>query len=397
MTNISDIVVLIRKRLDGTISDQELLLLEKWIAENPLYAELLKKAEDKEILLEDIRDWLLLRSGEDKGLWKKRLESKTLRKIHSANEPYQPRKIYSFRRLVSYAAILLVISTFAFLVYRNHMENEKIVEVHDLTPGSNKALITLSDGSVIELREDQEGVVLGQEMTYQDGTLITKLDDEKIVYSTIATPRGGQYHITLSDGTKVWLNADTKLTYPSHFKDGPREVQLVGEAYFEVATHYVKGNKVPFLVKTSKQEVEVLGTQFNIKAYADDAGDTRTTLVEGAVQLHASGKTLLLHPGEQGVNNTQGLNKKKVEVGQYIAWKNNEFVFDETELQEALKMLSRWYDFDISPENHFPTTHLYGSISRDKSLKEVLKIMESSGLKFKIERSGDRNKLLILH
>ncbi len=396
MNDISAIVVLIRKKMDGTINDQELLFLETWAGENPLHAELLKRTEDEEIVLEDVREWLALRDGENKGVWGKRLESKTLHKIHTATEQYQPYKRPVFRRFLSYAAVLLVISTFAFMFYRSYMSGDKVIEISDLTPGTNKALITLSDGSVIELREDQNGVVLGEGLTYQDGTLIAQLDEERVVHATIETPKGGQYQITLTDGTKVWLNAATKLIYPSHFTGGSRVVELEGEAYFEVAPSRVDGHRIPFLVKTAQQEVEVLGTQFNIKAYADDGGDTRTTLVEGVVKLHAAGKDLLLQPGEQGVNNSRSFHKKKVDIGQYIAWKNNEFVFEETELKDALKMLSRWYDFDVSPESHLPTTHLYGNISRNKNLTDVLKIMESSGLKFRIERADNRNKLTIL-
>ncbi|HMR17778.1 MAG TPA: FecR domain-containing protein [Sphingobacterium sp.] len=396
MSNISEIVVLIRKKMNGTISDQELLFLERWVKENPLYSELLKKTEDEELILEDVKNWLELRDEEEGNKWNKRLEAKTLHKIHTNPNWNQTPSTLIFRRLLSYAAVLLIISTFAFLFYRSQLSDEPQLEIHDLTPGTNRALITLADGSVIELREDQEGVVLGVGLTYEDGTLIAELNNESIVSSTIATPRGGQYQITLSDGTKVWLNADTKLTYPSRFTDGSRVVELVGEAYFDVTSVSVEGNNIPFLVKTAEQEVEVLGTQFNIKAYADDGDDTRTTLVEGAVQLHASGKTLHLDPGEQGGSNEQGLNKKKVEIAQYIAWKYNEFVFEETELKDALQMLSRWYDFDVSSESRIPTTHLYGSISRDKNLTEVLKIMESSGLRFRIERYSDRNRLIIL-
>lgn len=394
MNNISDIVTLLSKKMNGTISDQELLLLVKWAAESPLHAELLKKTEDEEMVLEDVRHWLELRDGEENDIWDQRLASKTLAKIHRAKGQHETPRTPIFRRLLSYAAMLLILSTAALLFYRINISDKQQVEVRDLTPGTNKAFITLSDGSIVELREDQEAVVLGEELSYEDGTLIAKMNEDEVVYSTIETPRGGQYQITLPDGTKVWLNANSKLTYPSRFTGGVRKVELAGEAYFEVLPLNVGGSKVPFMVKTVQQEIEVLGTQFNIKAYTDDEGNTQTTLVEGAVQLHASGQTLLLHPGEQGVSNHHGLNKKKVDVSQYIAWKNNEFVFEETELKDALKILSRWYDFDVSLESHVPTTHLYGNIRRDENLTEVLKIMESSGLRFRIERSGDRNRLI---
>lgn len=394
MNKISEITVLIRKKMEGTISDQELLFLESWVEENPLHRELLAKTEHEEIVLEDVRNWLALRAGEEKNFWNKRLESETWKKIRSAEEPSYTHRKSTFKRLLPYAAVFLVVSTLGLIFYPGRHVDGHYAEIQDLSPGTNRALITLSDGKVIELSENQEGVVLGEELTYEDGTLVTQLNNEKIRYATIETPRGGQYQITLADGTKVWLNADTKLTYPLNFTGTSRIVELAGEAYFEVTSFSLEGNKIPFLVKTAQQEVTVLGTQFNIKAYADDGDGVQTTLVEGGVQLHFAGETLLLHPGEQGVSNAQGLDKRKVDVSQFIAWKNNEFVFEETELKDALKMLSRWYDFDVSFGNDFPTTHLYGSISRTKNLTEVLKIMESSGLKFKIEHSGDRNKLI---
>lgn len=391
MMDTSEVARLIRKKLDGKITAQELLLLENWAEQDPSHAGLLAKVDSEELVFEDVLGWLALRNGEEKGAWNKRLETRTLYKI-SESRPKPVHRMPTFRRLFPYAAVLLAIATFTLIFYRSYVAGEHPTVVQDLTPGTNKALLTLSNSSVIELREDQEGVVLGTGLTYEDGTLIAQLDEENVVYATIETPRGGQYQITLADGTKVWLNAASKLTYPSHFIGGSREVELVGEAYFEVAPFAVESEKIPFLVKTAQQEIEVLGTQFNIKAYAED--NVRTTLVEGAVQLHASGKTLLLEPGEQGVSDGQALNKKKVDVDQYIAWKNNEFLFEETELKDALKMLSRWYDFDVNIESNFPTTHLYGSISREKKLTEVLKIMESSGLKFRIERSGNRNILI---
>jgi len=397
MDDISDVIILIRKKMAGTISDQELLFLEKWVAESPLHAELLKRAEDEEIVLEDIRDWLALRNGERNGVWDERLKSKTLYKIHADSKKSQIYRMSIFRQFLPYVAVLLTILTFIFIYYRSHVLTEHYVEIHDLAPGTNKALITLSDGSVIELSDDQDGVVLGEELTYEDGTSIIRLSEEEVVYSTIQTPRGGQYQITLADGTKVWLNAETKLTYPSHFTGGLRMVELEGEAYFEVKPFTTQDHRIPFLVKTAQQEIEVLGTQFNIKAYADEEGDTRTTLVEGAVLLHAAGNVLPLMPGEQGLNDGRALSKKKVDVSSYIAWKDNRFMFEELELREALKILSRWYDFDFQIDQTVKHTYLYASISRGKSLKEVLRIIESSGIKFRLERLGERNKLTIFN
>ena len=157
------------------------------------------------------------------------------------------------------------------------------------------------------------------------------------------------------------------------------------------------GEKIPFKIKTSGELVEVTGTQFNLKAYADEQYENRTTLVEGSVLLHAAGGTLPLQAGEQGINDSRGLHKKKVDIGQYIAWKNNQFVFEEVELREAMKILSRWYDFDFEIQDRVKPTYLYASFSRGKNLKDVLKIIEGSGIKFKLVRIGERNKLTIFN
>jgi len=398
MDNNAEIVSLIRKKMDRTISDQELYLLQKWVAEDPLHAELLRKVEDDEAVLADIKSWLTLRSGRTKESWMQAFEEKTMAKIygsdyHATSVDRPPLRRYL--PYISYAAVFLSVLGITLFLYLRQQQAEQPTVISDLAPGRNKARITLGDGRIIELREDQDGIVLGEQLQYEDGTLIHSLEGDKIVDATIFTPRGGEYQITLSDGTKVWLNAASKLKYPTSFKDDMRIVELEGEAYFEVATMTRLGKKIPFRVKTAKQEVDVLGTQFNLTAYADDENDTRTTLVEGSVLLHADGASLPLAPGEQGFIDEDGLNKKKVDVNPYIAWKDNGFVFEELELREALKMLSRWYDFDFQIEPTVKPTYLYASISRGKSLKEVLAIIESSGIRFRLERFGERNKLTI--
>lgn len=391
MYNTSEIAKLIRRKIEGTITAEELIELNELVQNNPSISRLLVILEDDHTLLEDTAMYLGLSIDKEKEDRQRRLLENTLSKIHS-----RP-KVTLFRRFLPYVAAIVVVSLSALLYYKGMFNNPQIAIVEDLAPGSNRASITLSDGRIIELSQDQHGVVLGDELQYEDGTLIQAMDNAEVVYSTIATPKGGQYQITLSDGTKVWLNADSKLIYPSCFKGDSRLVELEGEAYFDVSTVTEKGKKTPFMVKTAQQQVEVLGTQFNLKAYADDQGDTRTTLVEGAVSLHVADKILPLIPGEQGVSSKKGLSKRKVDVGPYIAWKDNQFVFEEIELHEALKILSRWYDFDFSVDNAVKPIHLYASINRGKSLREVLNILESSGIKFRLKRTGERNKLLIFN
>ncbi len=391
MYDTSEIARLIKRKIEGTITADELVRFNELAKENPSIRSLLLIVEDNHTLLEDTTIYLNLSVEQERLERQKRLRDNTLSKIH------KQAKVRLFRRVFPYVAALCMCVLGTLLYYRSDIIKPEVTILEDLDPGTNRASITLSDGRIIELSQDQHGVVLGEQLQYEDGTLIQKMGDLEVVYATIATPKGGQYQITLSDGTKVWLNADSKLIYPSRFTGDVRLVQLQGEAYFDVSTVTNNGKKTSFVVETSTQKVEVLGTQFNLKAYSDDLAGTHTTLVEGAVSLHAEGEVLLLIPGEQGLSSKKGLSKRKVDVGPYIAWKDNQFVFEEMELREVIKILSRWYDFDFNIENAVKPIHLYASINRSKSLKEVLNILESSGIKFRLERVGERNKLLIFN
>lgn len=396
MYDTSNIARLIKKKLDGTISPEELVFLEKWGLSSSSNAALLKKVENEKLLFQDVIKWLELEKIEGQQDWIERLEERTISKIQTTVENESSNKlqrIASHRYLPYVASLLFFLAVFvAFYTYHNFSKTELLA---DLEPGGNRASITLSDGRVIELSEQQDAVVLGEELTYADGSVISDLNDSHIVYAELRTPRGGQYNITLSDGTKVWLNADSKLKYPTRFEGDVREVELDGEAYFDVTRSTGDNKKQRFVVKTVRQQVEVLGTAFNVQAYTNDAVE-RTTLVEGAVALSGETGSVMLTPGDQGLVSVNGLNTRKVDVEQYLAWKNNEFIFHETTLNDALIVLSRWYDFEIVYEGKIPVTHLYGSIDRDKGLAEVLKIMEASGLKFRIERTENLNKLIVL-
>ncbi|HLQ99245.1 MAG TPA: FecR family protein, partial [Sphingobacterium sp.] len=394
MYDISEIAKLIRKKLEGSIDAQKLAVLEDWAKEDPLRTELLQRLENEEVLLNDILLWLEMQEKEGEKTWVKKLEHKTFEKIYPENVIPLAKKEKRYLRILPYVASLLIIFFTGYFYFQDGFKESTLI-LEDLAPGANRALITLSDGRIIELSEEQEGVVFGEDLTYQDGTRISEFEQGEAIDLEISTPRGGQYQVTLDDGTKVWLNADSKLVYPSRFKEESREVEIEGEAYLEVAEVYKKGKKTPFIVKTAQQKIEVLGTQFNVKAYVEEPS-VQTTLVEGAVKVWADSKELLLQPGEQSILKRETLDKRKVDIDQYLAWKNNEFIFYETELQEAMKMLSRWYDFEVVYEDGIPQTHFYGTISREKGLADVLKIMETGGVKYKIEKTADSNKLIIL-
>jgi transmembrane sensor len=270
---------------------------------------------------------------------------------------------------------------------------------NNIAPGKYRATITLSNGNIVQLSERKTGVVVGTELRYNDGTVVDNwgslpATERKV---TVATPRGGTYQITLPDGTRVWLNAESKLTFPAKFSGHSRLVMLQGEGYFEVVKIYshafpVRGissrkeERMPFIVESKGQEVKVLGTHFNINAYADEA-EVKTTLLEGSVMVGKPGKAEILKPGEQAVLNGKYMKVIKVDAGEAIAWKNGLFSYKNATLQTVMRQLSRWYDISVVFENEaLKNNTLTGSVSRFSNISGMLLVIERTGAaKFKIE------------
>ncbi|RZL44345.1 MAG: FecR family protein, partial [Pedobacter sp.] len=229
-----------------------------------------------------------------------------------------------------------------------------------------------------------------------DGRLVYSIADQvqndgKILFNTIETPKGGQYQINLPDGSLVWLNAASKLTFPTRFIGSERKVNLSGEGYFEIT----KNKKMPFKVVTALQEVEVLGTHFNINSYTDEA-NTKTTLVEGSVKVKLLNEqqSSVLKPGEQAVNTSNKLKIDEVDVEAVIAWKNGYFRFDDEELESIMHKVERWYNVDVVYNNEKMKSEKLGGITtRFSEVGDLLKMLELTGkVKFKIERQ----KILVL-
>ncbi|WP_412469127.1 FecR family protein [Pedobacter sp. KLB.chiD] len=255
-------------------------------------------------------------------------------------------------------------------------------ELKNILPGGNKAVLTLADGTVVNLDDakngqiaDQSGIVIRKTKNGQLEYIIKENPNALITGSnTIATPRGGQYEVNLPDGTKVWLNAATTLKYPYAFAKNERMVELDGEAYFEVS----KDRDRPFRVKTASQTVEVLGTHFNINAYKDEA-IVKTTLLEGAVKVSTSSGSVNLHPGEQSLLNAASARlslNHQVDVDREMAWKNDVFAFDNDDLQSVMRQISRWYDVDVVYQGKITSEKYVGEIPRNSNLAEVFKILE---------------------
>ncbi len=295
------------------------------------------------------------------------------------------------------AALLIVGMSVLWYVAGKDVQQDTIVNLktHDIDPGGNRATLTLADGQSIALSEAEAGIVVGAErITYQDGTAaVAVLEDKnttKPKMLSLTTPRGGTYRVTLPDGTKVWLNAASTLSYPNRFVGNERRVTLSGEGYFEV----VKDESKPFRVESRGQQVEVLGTQFNISAYPDEAA-TKTTLVEGAVRLGSNAADITLSPGEQGILYDGKIQVEAVNVATYVGWKNGEFVFNGIELHDAMMQLSRWYDLEVVYEGEISPTPFYGSFSRSSTLAKTLDILKEAKVNFSVQKIGSINRLVV--
>jgi len=292
------------------------------------------------------------------------------------------------------ATILLCLSIAAYFTFRQSSSNSEntasIIKQNDLPPGSNKAILTLGNGRHIVLTGASNGKI-----AQQGNMAISKTAEGQIVYNgtdngtaapvynTTATPRGGEYHLTLADGTNVWLNAASSITYPTAFTGHDRTVQITGEVYFEVSHDQHK----PFRVISRGQAVEVLGTHFNINAY-DDEPAIKTTLFEGAVKVSRDAKSTTLKPGEQAVDN---INSSSIHVTndfnseEVIAWKNGKFYFDYTDINTVMRQIARWYDVDVVYQGKIPSKRLSGSFTKYTNASKALSILEYAGINFKIE------------
>lgn len=296
------------------------------------------------------------------------------------------------RTLVRAAAILVFISTGIFLLY-NKRNTQQIVnnkpDTHDVAPGGNKAILTLSNGAKVVLNSVKNGNLgtqAGAMVVKKDSLLsykATKVNVNQVSYNTITTPNGGQYQLVLADGTKVWLNAASSLRFPTQFIGKDRTVELTGEAYFEVAKNKAK----PFNVKTSTQTTQVLGTHFDINSYSNETS-VKTTLLEGSVKVLSATRNVIISPGQQAVlsNNNNSLTVNNgVDINEVIAWKNGMFQFDDADIQTIMRQVARWYDIDAEFKGQIPNYTYHGKISRNSNASQVLRILGLSGINFTIE------------
>ncbi|BAV08924.1 FecR family protein [Filimonas lacunae] len=311
------------------------------------------------------------------------------------------RTLYSrFRnRIWAAAAVLAILLTGGlFLLVRNKPATSGLqVNLAKIAPGHKGALLTLANGKVVELDSLPNGVVAtdkGTVITLQNGQLVysnTADNKGEIAYNTISTPLGRQFELNLPDGSKVWLNAGSSLHYPVVFEGKDRRVEITGEAYFEVAAKA----GVPFIVEApGNNTIEVLGTEFNINAYANEA-KAATTLISGAVRVNAGKQALQLQPGQQALVSAA----KEVElnnhpdIAQVTAWKNGVFNFENQKLEVVMRQLARWYNIEVAYAGAVPNIEFFGEMGKNLNLLQVLQVLEKSGVKFTM---NEDNKLIVM-
>ena len=364
-----DIAVLVGKYLADNLTEEERSLLEEWIALSERNRRWFQRVTDEKyrtwkgsnVRLVDVeRGWQDLQSKRSKKAGKR-----------------------LWVRWCRYAAILVLPLLVGIIIYR-YTEEPQVEETTTITSGTSKARLILANGTSISLEQQQKRVVengtridLQQQQVVYENAISDEY--EELVYNELVIPRGGEYSLTLSDGTVVYMNADSKLRFPVKFDRNLRMVELEGEAYFKVQ----RNEKVPFIVKTSQISVQVLGTEFNVSAYAEDLV-IQTTLVSGAVKVFSEDEkeSVILRPGEQAEFSriTHEIQLETVDVSYVTAWKDGRLRFQEKPLFEIMKNVARWYDVEIIYEDEEVKYYPFGcNFNRMATIESLLQIFEATG------------------
>lgn len=385
-----EIARLIAKQISGELDDEELIRLENWRKEYPENERLFQEIRNEE----NIKANLHKRSSfnTDKG-WEK---------VNERIQKYHFRKrLLSICRYAAMLALPIVIATLiTYQIINENKNNKTIATTEHILPGSTKAILTLDNGEVVDLT-----TTAGEKLKESDGTLI-KIDsatlnykqglnttDGKIVYNKVSVPRGGEYKLVLSDGTKVHLNSMSSLRFPASFGSNKRQVELDGEAYFEVSK-----TGQPFIVNANGMDVEVLGTTFNLSAYK---GETRqTTLVSGSVRVRTSnGSSRVIKPSQQASIAPGGaqIEVRTVDTAFYTSWIHGKIKFKDQRLEHIMKTLSRWYDMDIVYADKEAKNLRFGCyVNRYENISPLLELLRNTG-SIKIETKGKTIRIYTNH
>ena len=382
-----EIYELIVAYLRGELSGEELDRLRGWMAIDEKHRRLVEELRDKKVLRDDVR---LFVSFDTEKRWKQLMIEMKQQKVK--------RRSLS-KKLVVYAAAVVValLVGMVWLLQPKGKEME-IAEVSSVTinHGEAQAVLVLENGNVLPLKGMKDTTILVGErdcVTIDgSGNLKYQLTENSQIpsFHTLKVPRGGEYKLVLDDGTKVWMNSASELRYPIHFTGTERKVELVGEAYFDVA----HDQEHPFIVTAGGVNVRVLGTSVNVLAYPDEQA-VKTTLVKGGVKLEAEGlrQTVILSPGEQAVWENKQMNVRQVNTKLYISWIKDRFAFESEELDAVLRRLARWYNVDFRVENPEMRKKVFsGTIPK---YEDVIKVLEMIGMTTNISFTVKDNVVII--
>lgn len=383
---------------------EQVLSLSHRIATSLLRDEGVKELEDSALLSEEDKKYVVKQLTTKKAI-KSRLSllnqvnvTEDWQKVHAQiSQPVLPLYRWKMGVAAASAVILLISSVYFYTQDFNQSPTELPLVVEQIAPGTNKAILTLANGQKVILDKgksyaDSNVDSDGEELLYKQGS-----KEKKNAYNELTIPRGGQFFIKLSDGTKVWLNSESKIRYQVSFIDGlPRQIELVyGEAYFDVSPS-VQHKGSSFTVYHKQQQVQVLGTAFNVKAYKDEH-EIRTTLVEGKVALNFGVQRAYLRPNEQSIYSTvdHTFVVNEVDVYNSVAWKNGIFSFEGMSLKEIMKVLSRWYDVEIVfKDSSVENQEFIGVLGKDQNLETILQSIKSYGI---IKNYELTNKKVVLY
>lgn len=380
-----NILEILEKYFSGTINEEEKHLLDDWY----------RSYNDSEVEVQSKED----KNEEQLG---DRIKTRLLQTIHSENPQVISKSERKWQTPAAAAVgVLLILSISFYFMFLHKLPKQETVKKttneiknnNGITPGGNKAMLTLANGSTILLDSVSTGVLTQQGnikiQKLANGLVAYKINGKQITqndeafYNTISTPRGGEYQVTLSDGTKVWLNAASSIRFPVVFTGKERKVVITGEAYFEV----VKNKDMPFKVEANSTEIVDLGTHFNVNAY-DDEASIKTTLLEGKVKVSVPNQTPeFLVPGQQADINKQGKIKvlDNVDTDEAVAWMHGHFQFKSADLQSILRQISRWYDVDIVYEGNM-NLHFTGQLNKNLNVSKVFETLSlTNEVHFKIE------------
>ena len=373
-TSITEIA---HKRLKGTATPQEIEFYDTWYA----------AFEDSDLQLGDRKEDLTAELGA--GLYAKLM-------LGIAEEKPKKIKLFPYVKWVSAAAAIVVLALGYTLYQANTLQKllgDSFAKHEPIVPGKATATLRLANGQLIPLKENEDGLVIdSKSLTYTDGTGVA-VPEEQALHTQemlLSTPKGGTYQVLLPDGSKVWLNALSSIKLPADFESAfERQVELSGEAYFEISKSEMKLNgqykRRPFLVNIGDKKVEVLGTHFNVNSYAEEPG-VKTTLLEGSVRVVAGNKQQLIIPGQQALATNQNIVATTVDVEEVTAWKNGNFQFSDEKIQPIMLEIGRWYNVEVVYQGKVTNESFWGTISRSKPITDVLASLEETGaVHFKIE------------